>query len=138
MAKRRNKNRNSNSRKYQTRVARNTKRTRLHSDTFSNYKIDNRFVESRRAYNPTYIPSPLNFKPSRITVGSQTKGKYSKSSGETTPLPYRAPREKFADYRKVRVCVQRQQRKEILFALGRGGKNGMKKRKISERSTIKC
>lgn len=38
----------------------------------------------------------------------------------------------------VKVCQDRNSRREVIFALGKGGRNGMKKARHTQNSKVKC
>lgn len=97
-----------------------------------------RDVEDRRRYHPLadYAP-PLTFR--GVPAKVQVKQKFSrphKMAGFSTPsVPKRVA---FTAPKKVLVCVRREQRKEVLFALRRTKKGSGSKKFRTPFSEVSC
>lgn len=97
-----------------------------------------RDVEDRRRYHPLadYSP-PLTYRGSPARV--QAKQRFSrphKMAGFITPtVPKRVA---FKSPKKVLVCVRREQRKEVLFALRKTKKGSGGSRRLTPFSEISC
>lgn len=100
-----------------------------------------RSIEDRRYFYPERFSEPARSTSSqnhRLKVyvppapASQWIGKPTYS--------YAAPpvRVGFMNPSRVMVCVRRAQRKEVLFALGRSGRNGQKRHRMSDYSDVHC
>nr|QJB20757.1 MAG: hypothetical protein [Microvirus sp.] len=84
--------------------------------------------QDRRRFNPT-----KKFMPAQSVSGMTAPRKIQKYK----PLAY--AKEQFSDPRKVTICIRRKQRKEVLHALGKNGKNGTKNRyRRTQASSFAC
>lgn len=92
-----------------------------------------RHVEDRRVYHPlhTYRPAMrVDARPAQIDLGSRRPFRV------TDPL---TEHRRFVDPRKVVTCVRRKERREVLFATGKGGRKGKRgKTRRDWRSMIWC
>ena len=127
--------RRSRTNKRSTRVRSNTNRSRLRSSFFNNQYTDynNRFVESRRTYAPTYTLTTKRQRRGRII---QTTKKQTKRTSLYAPLPFSAVPEK--KIQKSLICAKRQQRKEVIHATRKAGQRGQRSPRRSPYSNIKC
>lgn len=96
--------------------------------------------EDRRLWNPEGDIAPArSFSTTRhrlravLSPSIQVRDRYEDRSYRPVPwlIGFRNPS-------RVLVCVRRKQRREVLFALGQGGKNGQSSHRLSEYSDIHC
>lgn len=90
-------------------------------------------VEDRRQYHPWgswAAPRLSDGSPSAVAIADQPP----KRKPGRLFLPFGL---KFGDVKKTLVCVRRKQRREVLFAKGRGG-GGHKKPRRNEWSDVSC
>jgi hypothetical protein len=100
------------------------------SNPYSTY--NDRFVQSRRVYVPTYTPIKKTTKKVVSTYRLQPNNLKVK---KTVPLPYSAsPRQ----IQKALVCVKRKTRTQVMHAMKHSGKGGQKKPRHTPQSKIKC
>lgn len=134
MAKRRKKSNKKYSYRTANRVvARTTNRRRLRFgfDARIN-EYNNRFVESRRFYSPTYISaSPRSQSKARISTASTSLPAIQRATTQRIQPSSFIPK-------KVLVCVRRKLRKEVMHALKHTGKSGQKRPTRNQFSHIKC
>ena len=83
--------------------------------------------QDRRRFNPT-----KKFMPAQSVSGMTAPRKIQKYK----PLAY--AKEHFVDPRRVTVCVRRKQRKEVLHAIGKSGRNGGRSYRRSQHSNFSC
>lgn len=89
-------------------------------------------IEDRRLYRPERAPRAhgLSKLASRIELAP---AKPVRSKGHYTPDVFR-----FTSPKKVAICVRRQRRREVLFALRKTGKGSRSKRRRNDHSDISC
>lgn len=107
---------------------------RIHVRTVRQLQLDlARFMRNdNRAYSPQRGAS-RSFRPASLTLsGRIADTKIDKYS------PLRSARFSFVAPEKVVTCVRRGVRKEVLHAFGVAGKRGIKSRRRTSTSTIKC
>lgn len=99
-----------------------------------------RGIEDRRQFSPyPAFERPYLTKrstPSRILYSHarQTKTRSKAVPASTYPVSHPA----FVAPRRVLVCVRRQRRTEVLFALGKAGRKGQKRPRFSSTSNVSC
>lgn len=89
----------------------------------------------RSSFRPYRRPHPLTLstRPSRLLVNDALP--YSQA---LFTAPASRPRLAFQAPKRVLVCIRRQQRKEVLHALGKAGRSGQRRPRRSELSEISC
>ncbi len=94
---------------------------------------NNRFIEDRRRYNPTRQP-----RTHKTTLGTSAKIIFTQQTGKKNQMKFKTPIARFVNPAQVIACVRRKQRKEIMFANKKAGRQGQRKQKRNSISNIKC
>jgi len=105
-----------------------------------------RFVVQLHGVNPLGVSLPS---PTIVPANLPRSSRLNRLLPDVTPLP--TPPNRVAknatgnnlyqptpNTKKVTVCQSRAIRKEVLFAIGKGGRNGMKHARFTNNSKVKC
>lgn len=127
MARRRSKNRNTQSR----RTRRYSPKRSLRSPLLGSI-LNNGFVASRRTYNPAYTKKHKRVQ--KVVISSSSKNTKNRTFRTSPPLL----RPTVSNFQKTIICARRKQRKEVLHALKKTGQTGQRRPRRNQYSNIKC